>query len=187
MTAQPSRANVACSMSDASQEAKVWEKVFTFIPADKLKHNMVAVCSAHYAASLKSEFSSMSYELTNLLPNDVVKLSTDLINFWSVAFDRLDTPCLSYLYGTAKLHKTPFRLRYILGVSKKLSCSRFDSSQTDGQIPPRPVLASSLDSPLLQSRNAFNPIAKLLELSLKGLYVTLSTINQQPSQRKKTT
>ena len=54
VTVQRSRSSVASSLSNALQEAKAWSKVFTIIPADKLKHNLVAVCSVHYAASLKS-------------------------------------------------------------------------------------------------------------------------------------
>ena len=174
--AQSSRANAASFLSEALREAKVWSKVFTFIPADKLKHNMVAVCSAQFAASLKTELSSNSYALTSLSPNGITSLASDLINSWNVAYDRLDTPCLSHLYGTAKLHKSPFRLRFILGVSKKLSCDKF-STQATSRSPLLPSASPSFISPLRKTRNAFNPVAKLLESALKGLYLTLSTIN----------
>ena len=174
--AQSSRANAASFLSEALREAKVWSKVFTFIPADKLKHNMVAVCSAQFAASLKTELSSNTYAPTSLSPNGITSLATDLVNFWNVAYDRLDTPCLSYLYGTAKLHKTPFRLRFIFGVSKKLSCDKF-STQATSRSSSLPPASPSFISPLRKTRNAFNPVAKLLESALKGLYLTLSTIN----------
>jgi hypothetical protein len=174
--AQSSRSYAATYFLEALREAKIWSNVFTFIPADILKHNLVAVCSAQYAASLKSEIVSNTYACSSLSPRDVSDLAFTLTTQWNVSFNRTEIPCLSYLYGSAKLHKSPFRLRFILGVSKKLSCDRFS---TDAY---KPVLSQSsapdLDSPLSKTRNAFNPVAKLLESALKGIYLTLSTINQ---------
>ena len=84
-------------------------------------------------------------------------------------------PCLNYLYGTGKLHKTPFRLRFILGVSKKLSCQT-----TCG--PHHAATASeaveAIQSPLCTSRSVFNPTAKLLERSLVALHHSLAMVSQ---------
>ena len=130
--AQSSRSCAASYFSEALREAKVWSNAFTFIPADKIKHNLVAVCSAQYAASLKSEIRSNTYARSSLMPRDVSSLASSLITQWNVSFNRLETPCLSYLYGSAKLHKSLFCLRFILGVSKKLFCDRFP---TDAGLP----------------------------------------------------
>jgi hypothetical protein len=168
-------------LEDAMADAVAWSKVFCFLPVDKLRHNFAAVCKGQYAAALSTElFHSTVYEVSPLTSRDVALRSLAINDYWGVESGPHDVPCLSYLYGAAKLHKAEFRLRYILGVSEKLCCDTILldvlPARNDTSLATSPAVA--IQAPLTRARSAFNPAAKLLESGLKVLYHTLSLVSQ---------
>ena len=121
---QSSRIATHNFMIDALSTAKLWKRVFAFISADKLKHNFVACCRNAYSAGLANEITlTGTYQLTPHTRSAIFELAEQTNKLWGTSLGLHDDPCLSYLYGTAKLHKPVFRFRFILGVSKKLMSS----------------------------------------------------------------
>ena len=98
---------------------------FVLVPADKAANNVIVVCKKYHIETLIKE---LGINTTIISPNSTYILSTD-------SFDKiLKSHCkfiesvglemsgedknLSYLYWTPKLHKVPFKHRFIAGSSK---------------------------------------------------------------------
>ena len=103
------------------------------VPADKAANNVIIVCKKYYVETLIKE---LGINTTNISPNSTYIPSTDSSDeilkshckfIESVGLEMSEEDKnLSYLYWTPKLHKVPFRHRFIAGSSKcttkDLSC-----------------------------------------------------------------
>ena len=106
---------------------------FVLVPADKAANNVIVVCKMYYIETLIKE---LGINTTNISPNSTYILSTDSLHeilkshckfIESVGLEMSEEDKnLPYLYWTPKLHKVPFKHRFIAGSSKcttkDLSC-----------------------------------------------------------------
>ena len=103
------------------------------VPADKAANNVIVVCKKYYIETLIKE---LGINTTNISPNSTYIPSTDSFDeilkshckfIESVKLEMSEEDKnLPYLYWTPKLHKVPFKHRFIAGSSKcttkDLSC-----------------------------------------------------------------
>ena len=106
---------------------------FVLVPADKAANNVIVVCKKYYIEILIKE---LGINTTNISPNSTYIPSTDSFHeilkshckfIESVELEMSEEDKnLPYLYWTPKLHKVPFKNRFIAGSSKcttkDLSC-----------------------------------------------------------------
>ena len=106
---------------------------FVLVPADKAANNVILVCKKYYIETLIKE---LGINITNISPNSTYFPLTDSFHeilkshckfIESVGLETFkEDKNLSYLYWTPKLHKVPFKHRFIAGSSKcttkDLSC-----------------------------------------------------------------
>ena len=106
---------------------------FVLVPADKAANNVIVVCKKYYMETLIKE---LGINTTNISPNSTYIPSTDSFDeilkshckfIESVGLEMSEEDKnLPYLYWTPKLHKVPFKHRFIAGSSKcttkDLSC-----------------------------------------------------------------
>ena len=96
---------------------------FVLVPADKASNNIVFVCKKYYYECLLNElrFTSSSenptYTRTNLTRDEILQNHISVWNTFDIPknHDQFDLP---YLYCIPKLHKNPYKQRYIAGSSK---------------------------------------------------------------------
>ena len=106
---------------------------FVLVPADKAANNVIVVCKKYYIDTLIKE---LGINTTNISPNSTYIPSTDsfdeilkshckFIESVGLEMSEVDKN-LPYLYWISKLHKVPFKHRFIAGSSKcttkDLSC-----------------------------------------------------------------
>ena len=106
---------------------------FVLVPADKAANNDIVVCKKHHIETLMKE---LGINTTNINPNSTYIPSTDSFDeilkshckfIESVGLEMSEEDKnLPYFYWTPKLHKIPFKDRFISGSSKcttkDLSC-----------------------------------------------------------------
>ena len=106
---------------------------FVLVPADKAANNVIVVCKKYHIETLIKE---IGINTTNISPNSTYIPSTDSFHeileshckfIESVGLEMSEEDKnLPYLYWTPKLHKVPFKHRFIAGSSKcttkDLSC-----------------------------------------------------------------
>jgi hypothetical protein len=93
------------------------------VPADKANNNIVFVCKNYYYECLLNElgFTSTSgnttYTRTNLTKDEILQNNLSVLNIFNIPKnqDQFDLP---YIYWIPKLHKNPYKQRYIAGSSK---------------------------------------------------------------------
>ena len=95
-----------------------------FVPADKAANNVIVVCKKYYIETLMRE---LGINTTNISPNSTYIPSTDSFDeilkshckfIESVGLEMSEEDKnLPYLYWTPKLHKVPFKHRFIAGSS----------------------------------------------------------------------
>jgi hypothetical protein len=96
---------------------------FVLVPADKASNNIVFVCEKYYYECLLNElgFTSTSgnptYTRTNLTKDEILHNHLSVLNTFDIPKnqDQFDLP---YIYWIPKLHKNPYKQRYIAGSSK---------------------------------------------------------------------
>ena len=98
---------------------------FVLVPADKAANNVIVVCKKYYIKTLIKE---LGINTTNISPNSTYIPSTDSFHeilkshckfIESVGLEMSEEDKnLPYLYWTPKLHKVPFKHRFIAGSSK---------------------------------------------------------------------
>ena len=115
----------------AAELAEVHEKFFV-VPADKASNNVVFVCKTHYINCLMEELgmSTMTgnptYNLTAMSKDEILKKKHHSVMLtFAITLPEEDTD-LPKLYWIPKLHKNPYKQRYIAGSAK---CSTKPLSQ----------------------------------------------------------
>ena len=106
---------------------------FVVVPADKAANNVIVVCKRYYIKTLIKE---LGINTTNISPNFTYIQSTDSFDeilkshckfIESVGLEMSEEhKNFPYVYWTPRLHKVPFKHRFIAGSSKcttkDLSC-----------------------------------------------------------------
>jgi hypothetical protein len=96
---------------------------FVLVPADNASNNFVFVCKNYYYECLLNELrftftsGNPSYTWTNLRRDEILQNHLSVLHTFNIATnqDQFDLP---YLYWIPKLHKNPYKQRYIAGSSK---------------------------------------------------------------------
>ena len=108
---------------DIVRELSRLHENFVIVPADKASNNYTFVCKRHYVSILSEELGLNSlpgnptYNLTDLSASEVLENhKSDLTSFGiETSDDELDLP---YIYWIPKMHKNPYKHRFIAGSSK---------------------------------------------------------------------
>ena len=86
-------------------------KEFVFVPADKAANNIIIVCRKHYIEVLQKEItSSQTFQLTQLTENEIT--NKHLLTATSLQA-KPDSKTVPTMYWIPKLHKTPYKSRFI--------------------------------------------------------------------------
>ena len=105
---------------------------YVLVPADKAANNVIIVCKKYYIDTLVKELGINNVNINNptYIPIDdsfetIVKSHNQFITTVGLEMSEEDQNLL-YLYWTPKLHKSPYKHRFIAGSSKcmtnNLSC-----------------------------------------------------------------
>ena len=119
----------------AAELAEIHEK-FVVVPADKASNNIVFVCKTHYINCLMEELgmSTMTgnptYNLTAMSKDEILQNHRSVILTFGISLPEKDID-LPKLYWIPKLHKNPYKQRYIAGSAK---CSTKPLSQIPTRI-----------------------------------------------------
>ena len=119
---------------------------YVLVPADKAANNVMIVCKKYYIDTLVKELGINNVNINNptYIPIDdsfeaIVKSHSQIISSVGLEMSEEDQN-LPYLYWTPKLHKSPYKHRFIAGSSKcttqDLSCllSKVLSAIKDGLV-----------------------------------------------------
>ena len=109
--------------TEVSSELSRLQSQYVLVPADKAGNNIVFVCKAHYINCILDElgFNSTSgnptYTLSSLSKEEILQNHKSVLDIFNIPKyqDEFDLP---YLYWIPKLHKSPYKQRYIAGSSK---------------------------------------------------------------------
>ena len=112
---------------------------FVVVPADKASNNMILVCKQYYISCLQKELGLLdnqgnpTYSLSGFSKDDILSNHSSVLRSFGIpdSGEDSDLPCL---YWIPKLHKNPYKQRFIAGSS---SCSTKPLSK-----PPSLVLSS---------------------------------------------
>ena len=96
---------------------------FVVVPADKASNNIVFICKAYYIKCLMNELglvdnvsSSKTYEHVTMPKEEILANHRSVIESFNINF--IEKECdLPLLYWIPKLHKNPYKERYIAGSS----------------------------------------------------------------------
>ena len=95
---------------------------YVVVPADKAANNVVFICKSYYYQCLVRELGigetnvKSTYERTTLPKEDILSNHKSVINSYGLKIN--DSNCdLPFMYWTPKLHKCPYKQRYIAGSS----------------------------------------------------------------------
>ena len=97
---------------------------YVLVPADKACNNIVFVCKAHYyncilnELGINSTFGNRTYTPTALSKDEILQNHASVLNTFDIPVNGTEEYELPYLYWIPKLHKTPYKQRYIAGSSK---------------------------------------------------------------------
>ena len=94
--------------------------MFVVVPADKASNNIVFVCKTHYINCLMEELgmSTMTgnptYNLTAMSKDEILQNHRSVMLTFGISLPEEDID-LPKLYWIPKLHKNPYKQRYIAG------------------------------------------------------------------------
>ena len=168
---------------------------YVIVPADKASNNIIFVCKAHYLNCIIKEFGidsntpgNATYKRTTFDKDEILNNHRSFMSSL-----KIDTKCedLPYLYWIPKLHKNPYKERYIAGSSscstKELSIhlTKILSAVKDGQqaccnttysrsgINHMWILKNSKDLLQTLKSRSFSEITSLQTFDFSTLYTTL--------------
>ena len=108
---------------DVVRELSRLHENFVIVPADKASNNYTFVCKRHYVRILSEELGLNSlpgnptYNLTDFSASEVLDNHKSVLTSFGIETrdDELDLP---YIYWIPKMHKNPYKHRFIAGSSK---------------------------------------------------------------------
>ena len=95
---------------------------YVLVPADKASNNIVLVCKTYYYSCLNNELgigrdgNSSAYQQTALSKNEVLSNHSSVLSSFGISTSDTDFD-LPSLYWIPKLHKNPYKQRFIAGSS----------------------------------------------------------------------
>ena len=99
------------NISRIKEKLKKFGKEFVFAPADKAANNIIIVWRKYYIEVLKNEItSSQTFQLTKLSELDIVNKHNLIATSLQAKPDSMTVPTM---YWLPKLHKTPYKSRFI--------------------------------------------------------------------------
>jgi hypothetical protein len=93
---------------------------------DKASNNIVFVCKAHYyqciinEQGINSTISNRTYTPTAFSKDEILQNHASVLNTLNIPVYAGDDYELLYLYWIPKLHKTPYKQRFIAGLKKNV-------------------------------------------------------------------
>ncbi len=98
------------------------QKRYIIVPVDKAGNNFAIVCKYLYINRLKQELcindnqiiDNYVYQYVNITANDIVNEHIQILSTYGITINK-DNHDLPVLYWTAKLHKSPYKSRFIAG------------------------------------------------------------------------
>ena len=117
------------SLRHLKQGIQKIHRKYVFVPADKAANNIVVVCRLHYIHTLKQELNgTRAYEETSIDEKSVVYSHLNEIpNKFAVDVKKRQDR-LSTMYWLPKLHKRPYKARFIANSSFS-SCTSTELSK----------------------------------------------------------
>ena len=105
---------------DVVRELSRLHENFVIVPADKASNNYTFVCKRHYVSILSEELglnSLPTYNITDLSASEVLDNHKSVLTSFGIetSDDELEFP---YIYWIPKMHKNPYKHRFIAGSSK---------------------------------------------------------------------
>ena len=94
---------------------------FVIVPADKASNNVVFICKTYYYSCLQKELidnndvDSSTYQRTNFSKEEILVNHRSVLTSFGVNTENVDLPSL---YWIPKLHKDPYKQRFIAGSAK---------------------------------------------------------------------
>ena len=106
----PYKYNNVLSKKGNIDDLKRYQSKWVFIPTDKAGNNITIVCKKYYMEVLDEEIiNSGNFDEQQQSYEDVINKQVNFLNKFKI----LSKEKLPYLYWTAKLHKQPFKHRFI--------------------------------------------------------------------------
>ena len=108
---------------DVNSELSKLHDKFIFVPADKASNNIVFVCKKYYfqcliqELGLNSQSGNPTYSSTTFSESEVLDNHTSVLSSFGINVDK-DSLELPYIYWIPKLHKKPYKQRFIAGSSR---------------------------------------------------------------------
>ena len=108
---------------DVAKELSSLHENFILVPADKASNNIVFVCKSYYFRCIAEELGLYSapgnptYNLTQFSTQEVLDNHRSVLSTFGIPVNDNDSE-LPYLYWIPKLHKDPYKHRFIAGSSK---------------------------------------------------------------------
>ena len=108
---------------DVVRELSRLHENFVIVPADKASNNYTFVCKRHYIDTLTEELGlhslpgNLTYNLTDFSASEVLDNHKSVLTSFGIQSnsEELDLP---YIYWIPKMHKNPYKDRFIAGSSK---------------------------------------------------------------------
>ena len=105
---------------DVVRELSRLHENFVIVPADEASYNYTFVCKRHYVSILSEELGLNSlpwnptYNLTDFSASEVLDTHKSILTSFGIetSDDELDLP---YIYWIPKMHKNPYKHRFIAG------------------------------------------------------------------------
>ena len=93
------------------------QQKYVIVPADKASNNVVFVCKSYYISCLlreldKSENSNKTYTPTTFSKGEIINNQLSVLSSFGISVKKEDHQ-LPSMYWLPKLHKTPYKERYI--------------------------------------------------------------------------
>lgn len=108
---------------DVAKELSLLHENYVIVPADKASNNWVFVCKSHYVNCLKEEIGfnsspgNQTYKLTQFSIREVLDNHKSVLHSFGIPTSETDLE-LPYLYWIPKMHKNPYKQRFIAGSSR---------------------------------------------------------------------
>ena len=108
---------------DVAKTLSIIHDQYVVVPADKAQNNIVFVCKKHYIECLLSEIDqdksskSQTYTETTLSKQEIIDNHKSVLSSFNIA-TKDDDYELPSMYWIPKLHKDPYKQRYIAGSAK---------------------------------------------------------------------
>ena len=102
---------------DVARELSRLHENCVIVPADKASNNYTFVCKRHYVDILIEELGLPTYNLTDFSASEVLDNHKSVLTSFGIQAnsEELDLP---YIYWIPKMHKNPYKHRFIAGSSK---------------------------------------------------------------------